>query len=136
MLTLCCCSFDLSTSLSPLPGLPPDWLVGFSNLIVRIVPSVSGSEYSRGKYSGETGTLLSAANGRGLVRIKGEDMNVQFEFLVPVEPEDMGQRVMGIKGQWKGSEMRTVYKDDEQWQVEVRGEKQVLYAKELCRLAG
>jgi hypothetical protein len=69
------------------------------------------------------------------VHIKGEDMNIPFDYLVPVEPEEAGQRVLGIKGQWRGYDMTTVYRDDEQWQVEVRGEKQVLYAKELCRIA-
>jgi hypothetical protein len=131
---------ELTSSLPPsspqFPGLAPDWLVGFSNLILRIVPSGSGGEYSRGKYNGDTGMLRSSNNGRALVRIKGEDMNIPFEYLVPVQPEEMGQRVLGIKGQWRGYEMTTVYRDDEQWQVEVRGEKQVLYAKELCRIAG
>lgn len=113
--------------------------MGFADIMVRLVPSIHGSDFSRGKFNGETGLLISAREGSktASVRIKSEDMNVPFEYLVPVEPEEPGQRVMGIRGQYARQLMKTVYKDDEQWQVEFLhggGKKDVVSAKELCRM--
>lgn len=106
--------------------------------MVRVIQSHTGVEYLRGKYNGEVGTLQDAQPGHKtvLVLLGSEGMNIPPDCLAPVEPDNEKQLAMVIAGQYKGSEVRTVYQTDEQWQVELLpgGGKQVIEAKDLVKV--
>ena len=119
--------------------LAPDWMIGLKEVMVQIVAGLLGDQYQRGTYNGKTGVLLetkdrNSKDGRTvLVRIGTENHNIGTDFLVPVEPDAEQQAVVAVKGAYRGSEGRTLYANDDDWQVEIKGEKVVVNRRELCK---
>lgn len=113
--------------------LSPDWVLGLSNIFVQI---------TTGRFAQTKGTLLSADPARRTALVKihtagGLDMNLSLDSLAPLEPDGPGQNVVGVKGAYRGREMRTFYRNDDEWQVEFpgSGEKMVVPHKALCQRA-
>ena len=116
-------------------------MIGLKDVMVKIVSGLHGDHYQRGTYNDRTGILLdtrdrNSKDGRTvLVQIGSENHNIGTDFLVPVEPDSVGQLCVAVKGVHKGKEMKTLYANDDDWQVEVGngGEKVVVNRRELCK---